>query len=185
MEGLSREGTWRRQVRWCPICDGYEALDRRIVLIAEPAGPTGHALFLRTYTRDLSLVMAPGTEPVTRDAIDRLDAAGVDLIHGTPKRVRLTAGKPGVLDLEGGGTRSFDVVYPMTGGHPHAGLAVMMGADQTSDGRLVADIRQQTSVPGLYAAGDVVASLGQVAVAVAEGAVAATAIHRSLPPNYR
>lgn len=63
--------------------------------------------------------------------------------------------------------------------------AAMLGAQRASDGRLEVDLRQQTSVPGLYAAGDVGASRGQVAVAFAEGAVAATAIHRALPPNFR
>ncbi|TNJ33254.1 FAD-dependent oxidoreductase [Arenimonas terrae] len=62
-------------------------------------------------------------------------------------------------------------------------LAVALGARRAGDGHLEVDIRQSTCVPGLYAAGDVVAGLSEVAVAMAEAAVAATAIHRALPPN--
>lgn len=185
LEGLGREATWRGQVRWCPICDGYETTDQRVVLIAEPVHAAGHALFLRTYTRDLTLVMAPEEGVLAPESVRRLDAAGVQVVSDRPRRVRLKPGQRGQLEMEDGSTRSFDVVYPMTGGEPHVQLAAMLGANRTGDGRLVVDIRQQTSVSGLYAAGDVVASLGQVAVAVAEGAVAATAIHRSLPPNFR
>lgn len=44
---------------------------------------------------------------------------------------------------------------------------------------------QLTSIPGLYAAGDVVCSLKQISIAVAEGTLAATAIHHALPANFR
>ena len=43
----------------------------------------------------------------------------------------------------------------------------------------------RTSVPGLYAAGDVVAALNQVSVAVGHAAIAATHIHNSLPPRLK
>lgn len=45
------------------------------------------------------------------------------------------------------------------------------------------DPHQQTSVPGLYAAGDVVKALNQMSVGVGHAAVAATAIHNSLPTS--
>lgn len=185
MPGLSRRGTWWGRVRWCPICDGYEALDQRVVLIADRESAAGHARFLRTYTRDLAVVLAPGEhgiEPAERDALQR---SGIEVVPEAPVRLVLPRGQPGQLELEGGRTLAFDVVYPMTGGRPHADLATALGARRAGDGRLEVDIRQCTNVPGLYAAGDVVASLGQVSVAVAEAAVAATAIHRTLPPNFR
>lgn len=47
------------------------------------------------------------------------------------------------------------------------------------DGRIVTDAHQQTDVPGLYAAGDVVTGLNQIAVAMAQGEIAATAIHNA------
>jgi thioredoxin reductase (NADPH) len=129
--------------------------------------------------------MAPEEGVLAPESVRRLGAAGVQVVSDRPRRVRLEPGQRGLLEMDDGSTRSFDVIYPMTGGEPHIQLAAMLGAHRTGDGRLVVDIRQQTTVPGLYAAGDVVASLGQVAVAVAEGAVAATAIHRSLAPNFR
>jgi thioredoxin reductase (NADPH) len=47
-------------------------------------------------------------------------------------------------------------------------------------GRLVVGEHQETSVPGLYAAGDVVRGLNQISTAEGEGAIAATHIHNSL-----
>jgi thioredoxin reductase (NADPH) len=41
-----------------------------------------------------------------------------------------------------------------------------------------------TSVPGLYAVGDVVSALNQIAVATGHAAIAATAVHNGLPHNF-
>ena len=49
-----------------------------------------------------------------------------------------------------------------------------------SDGSIVTDAHQQTDVPGLFAAGDVVEGLDQISVATGHGAKAATAIHNLL-----
>ena len=48
------------------------------------------------------------------------------------------------------------------------------------DGRLVVDRHQQTGMEGLYAAGDVVDGLNQIAVAMGQAAIAVSAIHRRL-----
>ena len=59
-------------------------------------------------------------------------------------------------------------------------LAVRWGAAHDADNNLVVDAHQQTSITGLYAAGDVVRGLNQIAVATAEAAIAATDIHKQL-----
>lgn len=185
IDGLDHEATWSGRIRWCPVCDAYEAIDRRVLLVADGEHGEAHALFLRTYTRALCLVMAPGEPALPPSTRERLHTAGVDVIEGVPARVILRPGRPGLLELASGHRHRFDVMYPMTGGRPRVALARRLGARCGDDGRLLTDRRQQTSVPGLYAAGDVVASLSQVSVATAEGALAATAIHRSLPRNFR
>ena len=73
-----------------------------------------------------------------------------------------------------------DRVYSALGASPNAELARGLGARLSDDGRLEVDLHQATSVPGLYAAGDVVRGLNQIAVATAEAAVAATDIHNRL-----
>jgi thioredoxin reductase (NADPH) len=60
-----------------------------------------------------------------------------------------------------------------------------LGALCSDEGNLQVDGHQQTTVPGLYAAGDVVTDLHQLSVATGHAAVAATAIHNKLPRNFR
>jgi thioredoxin reductase (NADPH) len=72
------------------------------------------------------------------------------------------------------------VVYSALGVTPRADLAVNAGARLDDGGRLIVDDHQQTSVDGLYAAGDVVRGLNQISTAQGEGAIAATDIHNRL-----
>ena len=63
---------------------------------------------------------------------------------------------------------------------PGCGTAGDEATWNAGESRLEVDLHQATSVPGLYAAGDVVRGLNQIAVATAEAAVAATDIHNRL-----
>jgi thioredoxin reductase (NADPH) len=77
------------------------------------------------------------------------------------------------------------VLYPALGCEIRSGLARALGAAVGDVGALNVDDHQETTVSGIYAAGDVVADLHQLSVAMGHAALAATAIHRSLPPNFR
>ncbi len=83
--------------------------------------------------------------------------------------------------MQGGGKHRFDTVYTALGVRVRSGLATALGAEADEDGALIVRDHQRTSVPGLYAAGDVVRGLSQVSVAIGQAAVAATDINASLP----
>jgi thioredoxin reductase (NADPH) len=102
------------------------------------------------------------------------------------KAEKIIAASNGVsVHLPNGQTLEFDVLYPAMGCQPHSALATRLGATADNVGCLTVDSKQQTTVEGLYAAGDVVSDLHQLVIAEAHGAVAATAIHNSLPLNLR
>jgi thioredoxin reductase (NADPH) len=61
------------------------------------------------------------------------------------------------------------------------GWPAKLGAETAECDKLVVDDHQRTTVPGLYAIGDVVRGLNQIAVAAGQAAIAATAIHNALP----
>lgn len=182
---LPRWATLRGIVRWCPVCDGYESTDRRIVLMAEPDHGPAHALFLRTFTRELTLVLPLPEGTLATAERDALAEAGVAVVFADPVAIRLHRGGGGELQLDERRTLAFEVLYPMYGGRPHAQLATDLGADCMDDGRLCVTTSQETSVTGLYAAGDVAPSLNQICVAMSEAAIAATSMHNTLPPNFR
>jgi thioredoxin reductase (NADPH) len=73
----------------------------------------------------------------------------------------------------------FDIGYSGMGMIPQTDLVAALSPRRAADGRLETDAHQETSVPGLYAAGDVVTGLNQIAVAMAQGEIAATAVHNA------
>lgn len=167
----------RALVRICPICDGYEAIDKAVAIIGKDDRGVREAAFLRTYSSRVTLIHVGPAAALTET--DELGRMGVELIRAPIDNVRLEGDR--VTALSWGGTfRVFDLVYSALGTSPNAELARSLGARLGDDGCLVVDAHQATSVPGLYAAGDVVRGLNQIAVAGAEAAIAATAIHNAL-----
>jgi thioredoxin reductase (NADPH) len=88
-------------------------------------------------------------------------------------------------EMADGTIHRFDTIYPVLGCTP--GTSPLAGLNVKADGagKLVVDGSMETNVPGLFAAGDVVAGLNQISVAVGHAAIAATTIHNRLPRNPR
>jgi thioredoxin reductase (NADPH) len=164
-------------VRICPICDGYEATDKAVAVIGHSDKGAREAAFMRTYSDRVTLIHIGPADALSRR--DELDSLGVELILAPLEAVELEQDRVTALTW-GGQTRAFDLVYSALGTSPNAELAKGLGVRLSGDGRLEVDLHQATSVPGLYAAGDVVRGLNQIAVATAEAAVAATDIHNRL-----
>ncbi|TBN47146.1 NAD(P)/FAD-dependent oxidoreductase [Pseudomonas sp. BGI-2] len=180
-----REATLGGDVRWCPICDGYDVIDQDIALLASAKEGFRHALFLRTYTRQLTLIVQPGSRELDNDERLKIAQAGIRLVEHPIAQIRKIKGHRVAIRLANGGELSFDTLYPMLGCNVRNELAKSFGVTFDSNGELVVDTDQRTSVLGLYAAGDVVNALNQMGVGVAHAATAATAIHNALKDNYR
>lgn len=167
----------RSLVRICPICDAYEARGQAIAVIGKDDKGAREAAFLRTYSDRVTLIhVGPPGALTERAALQRLDVA---LIEAPIDTVRIEDDRVSALGW-GGRFHAFDTVYSALGTSPNVGLAEALGAVAADDGTLKVDAHQATSVEGLYAAGDVVRGLNQIAVATAEAALAATAIHNRL-----
>ncbi|MFN3815424.1 NAD(P)/FAD-dependent oxidoreductase [Brevundimonas sp.] len=164
----------RSLVRICPICDGFEAIGKSIAVIGDSDLGAREAAFVRTYSDRVCLIHVGPPEALTRR--DDLERLGVPVMETTIEQVHIEDDRLTALSW-GGERTSFDVVYSALGTTPNGDLAADISAELGEDGRLVVDDHQETSVPGFYAAGDVVRGLNQLAVASAEAAVAATAIH--------
>ena len=163
-------------VRICPICDGYEATGKRVAIIAGDDLGLREAAFIRTYSDRVTLFHVGEDPPPSLEEAKRL---GVEVLVGPVEAMTLEDDHAACM-VWGGEERRFDCVYSALGTTANVDLATALGACCADDGRLEVDEHQRTSVPGLWAAGDVVRGLNQIAVATAEAAVAATAIHNAL-----
>ncbi|MEO5809881.1 MAG: NAD(P)/FAD-dependent oxidoreductase [Sphingomicrobium sp.] len=177
-EALHDEALARGLIRYCPICDGYEVTDKKVGVIGSGKGGVAEAIFLRSYTADVTLIAPDAALDLTAGDAARLKAAGVTCVDGPAEAVAVH-GDCIVVDTAEGHF-AFDSVYPALGSDTHTQLAVMVGADLSADACLKVDSHQRTNVPGLYAAGDVVLGLDQISHAMGEGGVAATTIRNDL-----
>lgn len=165
------------RIRYCPVCDGYEVTDRRIAVYGTGEHAAREALFVRSFTRDVTLI-APDVHDLPSEQIRQLDAARVTRIDGPVTEWAIEGDRLGFTVPSG--RRDVDSLYPALGSHIRSELAVAAGARADASGCLEVDDHQQTSLPGLFAAGDVAKGLDQISHAMGEAGVAATTIRNML-----
>jgi thioredoxin reductase/SAM-dependent methyltransferase len=172
IEGLTEH--WGRDVIHCPFCHGYEVRDRRIVqIVMHPMGLHASGLF-RQLTAQLTIVLhnPAGVDP---SQIDALKAAGVDVVHEQVQRV--VAGDDGRVagvELTDGGYLAADAIAIAprfkVRAEPFTGLGLQPVDHPNGMGDFVeTDPAGLTSVPGLYAAGNIADPTAQVLPAAANG----------------
>jgi thioredoxin reductase (NADPH) len=178
-ETLHDEALARGLIRYCPVCDGYEVTDKKVAVIGSGGHGVAEAVFLRGFTEDITLVAPDRAHDLSDDDRARLDEYGVCAVDGPCREVAVEGGE--IVLGTPYGTYRFDSIYPALGSDTHTELAGQVGAELTGDtGCILVDDHQRTSVPGLYAAGDVVIGLDQISHAMGEGGVAATTIRNDL-----
>ena len=165
-------------IRYCPICDGYEVTDRKVGVIGSGHHGVAEAMFLRSYTRDVTLIAPDKAIQLSVEDARKLKGAGIKCVDGPAQAVATSKDCIVIETVEG--TYTFDTVYPALGSDPHVLLAQAVGAALGEKGCITVDRHQRTSIPGVYAAGDVVIGLDQISHAMGEGGVAATTIRNDL-----
>ena len=177
-EPLHDEALSRGMIRYCPVCDGYEVTDKRVAVIGSGDHGTAEAQFIRSYTRDLTLVSPHGDHDLSPQCIRALDDAGVDRVAGPCGNFAIENDRIAFDTAEG--RLAFDSIYPALGSVIRSGLAVSAGARVSDEGCVLVDDHLKTSIPGLFAAGDVVLGLDQISHAMGQAGVAATTIRNHL-----
>ena len=177
-EDLHDEALARGLIRYCPICDGYEVTDKKVGVIGSDSHGVAEAVFLRGYTADVTLIAPHAALKLRPEDQEKLKLAKIDCVDG-PAQAVAALDKCIVVDTAEG-HYTFDTVYPALGSDTHTQLAEMVGADLSKECCITVDSHQRTSIPGVYAAGDVVLGLDQISHAMGEGGVAATTIRNDL-----
>jgi thioredoxin reductase (NADPH) len=178
-EELHDEALARGLIRYCPICDGYEVTDKAVGVIGDDSHGIAEAVFLRGFTEDITLIAPHSAHDFSPEDRARLQEYGIRTVDGPCAAV--AAQQDCIVVDTAEGHYTFDSVYPALGSDTHTELAQQVGAELSGDtGCIVVDDHQRTSVPGLYAAGDVVLGLDQISHAMGEGGVAATTIRNDL-----
>jgi thioredoxin reductase (NADPH) len=170
----------RGLIRQCPICDAYEMTDRKLVVIGHGTQALAEALFLRTYTGDITIVTLGEPLELAEKDRRRMEEVGIRVVETSLKELSVEGDRIARVDFVEGPSLTFDAIYSALGTHPRADLAATLGIRLHHDRRIVTDSNQRTSIEGCYAAGDIVTGLNQLGVAMAQGEIAAVDIHNRL-----
>lgn len=165
------------RLRYCPICDGYEVTDRRIAVLGTGDRGCDEALFLRSYTADVTLVAPEGGHKLDHSHYGKLRDAGIKVVDSC---WAIELADEAIILHADSDRLTFESLYPALGSDVCSQLAAPLGAVMSEAGCLKVDPHQRTNVPGLYAAGDVVLGLDQISHAMGGGGIAATTIRNDL-----
>lgn len=170
---------WGRYVIHCPFCHGWEVKDRPIAIIMNGDAAGEMLALIRNWNRDLRL-FTNGPAKLTQELRDWMTDQDIEM-RDTPI-ASLREDRDGLrVHFSDGHEETLAAVYARGTYHFNNELAVQLGCKLGETGHVVADEMQQTSVPGVFAVGDLAhPGAHQVALAAAAGHKAGLACSRSL-----
>ena len=171
---------WGAGVLHCPYCHGYEVRDQPLVVYGQGRAVVGLALLLTNWSRDV-VVVTDGPGHLTCPARQRLHRHHVGLREEPVARL---VGRPdGLLrcvEFTDGTSHDCRALFLHPPQEQRSALAAGLGARLTAKGAVWVDKNSETTVPGLYAAGDTTPGQQQDLMAAASGSQAAICLNEAL-----
>jgi thioredoxin reductase len=173
---------WGHSVFQCPYCHGWESQDRRwgyLALAASSSHLLPFALQARGWSRDV-VVFTGGTFDVPEETRARLDAAGIRLETTPIARLVAREHRLEAVELSNGTGVPCEVLFA----HPpqrQVELVRALGVDLDDDGYVRVDpMKRETSLPGIYASGDLTTRMQGAMFGAASGTQAAAMLNVEL-----
>lgn len=168
-----------RGVHHCPYCDAWEVRDQPLAVYDSGMHGERLALELTAWSRDIVLC-TNGPADLDDETMERLAR---NQIAVREERIARLEGPDGVLArivFKNGDVLPRRALFFYPNEHQHSDLATKLGCDFTKRGVVRTGEYEETTVPGLFVAGDASRRVQLAIVAAAEGAEAAFAINSAL-----
>ena len=170
---------WGRDLLHCPYCHGWEVRDQPLGVLGTHPGAVLHAQLVRQWSEDV--VFFAHTHDVTGDEQAAFDARGIRVERGRVVALVIDRDRLTGVELGSGRVVPRAAVFVRPGNRPHTdGLLAGLGCDRDDDGFVTVDRTGRTTVPGVFAAGNVVDPRAQVITSAGAGSAAAIAINAEL-----
>ena len=169
----------------CPDCDGPGVADMRVGVLGWGRQIAAFCTYMLTWTDRLVLLThghPPELPDKSREALERFD---IPVVTDVIDRLEGDAGCIQRVVFHDGGTLELDAMFVHIASGPGSTLAADLGCEADEEGILEVDKNHLTTVPGVYAAGDIIPGSRLAIRAASEGVRAAVGIHKSLIPEER
>lgn len=167
----------------CPDCDGYEVVDKHVIVIGSGKSGANMALTLTYFTKDITFINHDWKK-LDSELLSKLEQSGITHIQDDTEEVLLEEGTENFVGvrLKSGevikGDRGF-LGFP--GNEVRSELATQLGIERTENKHIIVDPRtKKTNVEHVWAAGDIAVHSEQTTIAMGDGMQAAIWIHKSL-----
>jgi thioredoxin reductase len=179
IEGI--EAFYGRAVHHCPYCDGFENRDKPIAVYGEGEKGAGLALMMKQWSADV-ILCTDGPATLSPEVQARLEEHGIVVCR--ERVTKLEGDQNGHLHricFADGTVIERAALFFSTGCTQRSDLWASLGCKRDEKGGIISNpLTEESTVPGVYVAGDASRDVLLIAVAIAEGAKAAVAINRAL-----
>jgi len=181
---------WGRGVSYCAECDGYFFKDGKTVLVVGGGNTAAtDALYLHTLGAKVSIVHRKEQLRAEKRLQDSISMANIPVMWDSEvieitgdrvvKAVKIRDNKSGTIT-----EMPVDGIFIAIGYKPNNQIAKILGLELDGYGYIKTDNEQRTSMPMVYAAGDITGGVKQIVVAVGQASVAALTAFEDLSGPY-
>lgn len=172
---------WGKSVLHCPYCHGFEVADRRLgVLYSGPM--SAHQALLIAEWGPTTLYL-DGNDVPDAEALAKLTRRHVSIEAARIAEITGRSGEPSCMRFADGRETAFDALYVAPRTRLNSRIAEQLGCalDEGPFGSVIrTDEKKQTTVAGVYAAGDIARVPHNASWAAADGVTAGVFLHQSL-----
>jgi thioredoxin reductase len=169
---------WARDVLHCPYCHGHEVRGRRLGVLGGTPGAVRFAQIVRQWTDDLVYFTAPAL--LTTVERTQLQARAIGVVEGTIDSLLVDDDRLVGVQLHDGCVVPRDALFVPPRFVANHDVLIGLGCRTDDEGWVTTDATGQTSVPGVWAAGNVVDPRAQIITAAGAGSAAAIALNADL-----
>lgn len=170
---------WGISVIHCPYCHGYEVKTQKTAILANGDAAIHYVVLLRQLTNDLT-IFTNGPAEFTMEQSAKLKQYNIPVIKDKIAALKHNKGYVEKIIMQDCTAYDFPVIYARPATKQHSDLPEELGCTINEQGFITVDEMQQTSVNGIYAAGDCTTGQRAVAIAVGTGMKAGAAINYAL-----
>lgn len=170
---------WGKDFLHCPYCHGWEVRDQPLGVLGTSSGSVEHALLIRQWTDDL--IFFTHTHDLTGPEREELEVRGIRVIEGEVRELVVEDDQLSGVVLGDGRAVERAALFVRPAMRPRLrGLLEKIGCETDDLGFVRVDTAGRTSIPGVWAAGNVANPRAQVITAAGEGSAAAISINADL-----
>lgn len=172
---------WGSSVLHCPYCHGYEFSGRRLGVLNTSPMSAHQAMLIAEWGP--TTFYLNGASDLDASMLAELQQRGIVIESAPLKALHGEGTQLSVIELAGGNRSSADALFVGPRNHFNSDIGRQLGCeiDEAPFGQTIrTDAQMMTTVPDVYAAGDITRGAHTVTWACADGVTAALAVHRSL-----